>query len=123
MHNAITPEGAEMIVLTAAEYTALTAGSEDRDDAALIAQARQNDADLPTIPAELAMAALDGSLHPLTMWREILGLTMSELGSRAGIRPATVSDIENGKIDPRYSTVQALAEAMHPALTAGDIMP
>lgn len=122
MHHATTPEGAEMIVLTAAEYAALTASAEDRDDAALIDQARASDSDLPTIPADLALAVLDGQLHPLTMWRDILGLTMSELGNRAGIRPATVSDIENGHVDPRYSTVQALARALHPDLAAADIM-
>lgn len=123
MHHATTTTGADMIVLTAAEYEALSNTSEDRIDAALIDQARAEDEGLPTIPADKAMAILDGTLHPLTMWRDLFGLSMAEIGKRAGIRPATVSDIENGKIDPRYSTVQTLAQAMHPDLNAADIMP
>lgn len=122
MHHATTTDGADMIVLTAAEYAALTTGAEDRDAAALIDSARADDGNLPTIPAEQAMAMLDGRLHPLTMWRDAFGLTMAELGKRAGIRPATISDIENGRIDPRYSTVQALAQGIHPDLAAADIM-
>lgn len=123
MHHATTTTGADMIVMTAAEYEALSGDAEDRIDAALIDQALAEDAGLPNIPADKAMAVLDGTLHPLTMWRDLFGLSMAEIGNRAGIRPATVSDIENGKIDPRYSTVQRLAQALHPGLNAADIMP
>ena len=69
----------------------------------------------------MALAVLDGRLHPLTAWREAAGLTQSELARRAGIRIASVSDIEGGKTDPRQSTLKALAGVL--GVSVGDLVP
>jgi predicted transcriptional regulator len=53
-----------------------------------------------------------GPLHPLAAWHKAVGLTQAELAAAAGIRPATVSDTQSGKIDPRLSTLKALAKAL-----------
>lgn len=109
MNHAITSQGDPLIVLTPQEYATL------RGDAALAAQARiaqGHDAAAPTLPANLLQAVLNGSLHPLAAWRQASGLTQAALAERAGLRLSTVSDIERGKIDPRLSTVRALADAL-----------
>jgi DNA-binding XRE family transcriptional regulator len=109
MNHAITSQGDPLIVLTPQEYATL------RGDTALAAQARiaqARDSGVPPLPAALMQAVLDGSLHPLVAWRQAAGLTQGALAERAGLRLSTVSDIERGKIDPRLSTLRALADAL-----------
>lgn len=109
MLEAANIKGERLIVLTQAEYEALI---EDAGDRALLSEARANDRGAPLMPADLLKASLDGTLHPLTAWRKAAGLTQAELAERAGLRKATVSDIEGGKIDPRLSSLRALAAAL-----------
>ena len=107
MERAVDFRGAKMIVLTEQEYRDL---AEDACDAAIAAQALAENA--PTMPADLLRASLDGTLHPLAAWRRAASLTQAQLAEKAGLRPASISDIEGGKIDPRLSTLKALAEAL-----------
>jgi DNA-binding XRE family transcriptional regulator len=93
----------------------------DSHDAHLIDEARANDAGAPTLDADTLRLIIMGDIHPLTAWRKAAGLTAKVLAERTGVRPATVSDIEKGKIDPRYSTVQSLARTI--GVEAIDIMP
>ena len=44
--------------------------------------------------------------------RERRVLTQSELAEKAGVRSATVTDIETGKHRPRPSTIRKLAKAL-----------
>ena len=44
--------------------------------------------------------------------REKKGLTQEQLALLAGVRQSVVSKIERGVIDPRFSTMQALARAL-----------
>ncbi len=48
----------------------------------------------------------------LRWWRRRRGLTQAVLAQRAKVRQATVSDIENGRIIPRVSTLQRLARVL-----------
>ncbi len=112
MNLATTPSGEEMVVLTRAEYDALLASAEDAADIALARAAAAESAGAPVMPAELALAAANGEIHPLAAWRKAVGLSQAELAERAGVRAATISDIENGRLDPRLSTLRALAEAL-----------
>lgn len=109
MNEAVNLQGEKLVVLTETEYRALL---EDAGDIALADQARADSAGAPVLPAELLSASLDGTMHPLTAWRKAAGLTQAELGHKAGVRTSTVCNIENGKIDPRLSTVKALADAL-----------
>lgn len=109
MNQAVTLSGEPMIVMTKAEYDALV---EDIGDIAIAEQAMMADEGSPSMPSELAEAVWDGKLHPLAAWRKSVGWTQAELAAAAGLRPATVSDIESGKIDPRLSTLRALAKAL-----------
>ena len=44
--------------------------------------------------------------------RRAAGLSQSSLAAAAGIRPATLSEIETGKGNPRLETLQAIAAAL-----------
>ena len=109
MNEATNLKGEKLIVLTEEEYRTVL---EDAGDGALVDQARFDYPDAPSMPSELVLASLDGTLHPLAAWRKSVGLTQAELATAAGLRPATVSDIESRKIDPRLSTLKALAKAL-----------
>ena len=114
MREATNPKGEKLFVLTEAEYVAVL---EDAGDAALAAEAGAG----PFMPADLVGQMLEGTLHPLTAWRKAMGLSMVDLAEKAGVRTASISDIENSKVDPRYSTVKALADAL--GVMPDDIMP
>jgi DNA-binding XRE family transcriptional regulator len=109
MNEAVTLQGVPMIVMTREEYDTLV---EDIGDSAIAEQAVMASEGAPRMPSELVEAILDDGLHPLAAWRKSVGLTQAELAAAAGLRPATVSDIESRKIDPRLSTLKALAKAL-----------
>ncbi len=110
MNEGTTLKGEPMVVMTRKEYEELV---EDIGDAAIADHARsQAGDDAPAMPAELARQVWNGEIHPLAAWRKAVGLTQAELAARAGVRPASVSDIESRKIDPRLSTLKALAGAL-----------
>ena len=44
--------------------------------------------------------------------REQALLTQEELGARANVQPMTISRIETDKVEPRFSTIRKLAEAL-----------
>lgn len=109
MNEAVTLQGEPMVVMTRKEYEELV---EDIGDAAIAEHAMIADKGAPAMPAELARQVWGGALHPLAAWRKAVGLTQAELAAMAGIRPASVSDIEGRKIDPRLSTLKAIASAL-----------
>ena len=109
MNTATTPSGEKLIVLTEAEYAALT---EDAGDIALASAARIANKGAPTLSGDAMMAVLAGTLHPLTAWRKAAGLSQAALAERTGIRTATINEIEAGKTDPRISTVKAIAAVL-----------
>lgn len=109
MNHATTPAGEKLIVLTEAEYRALT---EDASDIALANAARVADMGAPVLSADAMKAVLAGSLHPVTAWRKAAGLSQAALAERVGIRTATLNEIETGKTDPRVSTMKAIAAAL-----------
>jgi transcriptional regulator with XRE-family HTH domain len=45
-------------------------------------------------------------------WRARRLMTVEALAKKAGISKSTLSDIENGKKDPRYLTLAFVAEAL-----------
>lgn len=45
------------------------------------------------------------------------GLSLEDLSSRMGISKGNLCDIENGKRDPRYLTLKAIAEGLSVPLT------
>ncbi|MEM0899252.1 MAG: helix-turn-helix transcriptional regulator [Pseudomonadota bacterium] len=109
MNNAVSLTGEPFIVMTKAEYDELT---EDIADSALAADAMQDHGDAPFLLSEHLTAMHEEGLHPLAAWRKSVGLTQAELAEKAGVRAASVSDIEGRKLDPRLSTLKAIANAL-----------
>ncbi len=66
------------------------------------------------------MALIRGELHPVAAWRKARGLTQAELGSRAGVRGATVSDIEASKSSGRFDVMQLYGHAERAAQNEGE---
>jgi XRE family transcriptional regulator, fatty acid utilization regulator len=48
----------------------------------------------------------------LKQWRERRGWSLRQLGERSGVSFANISNIEAGKLDPRLSTLERLAQAL-----------
>lgn len=110
MHTAKNLAGDDLVVLSRAEFEAL---SEDVGDAALAAAARAEDAGKPGMASEYMEQVLAGDMTTLEAWRRSCGFTHAKLAEASGVRAATISHIENSKTDPRVSTMRALAEAMN----------
>lgn len=109
MNEAVNLQGDKLIVLTEEEYRTII---EDAGDSAIAEQAMIADEGAPLMPAEIAEQIWNEGLHPLAAWRKSVGMTQAELAAKAGVRAASVSDIESRKIDPRLSTLKVLAAAL-----------
>jgi transcriptional regulator with XRE-family HTH domain len=48
----------------------------------------------------------------LKQWRDRRRWSLRQLGERAGVSYVTISNIETGKLDPRLSTLERLAQAL-----------
>lgn len=111
--------GDDLVVLTKTELDELIENASDLADLADLADEGATAA--PRLASEAVAAIMEGSLHPLTAWRNAAGLTQGDLAAKAGLRPATISDFENGKLDPRLSTAGAIADAL--GVEIDDLIP
>ena len=108
VHVITTPNGEELVVLARSDYEALLEVVEDAADRAAVDARR----DEPALPHETVLAVLRGELHPVAAWRKACGMTQAELGARADVRGATISDIESGKSAGRFDVMQRIAAAL-----------
>ena len=63
------------------------------------------------VPGEVVDRLIAGD-HPIRVWREHRGLKSRDLAGQAGISPALLSEIENGKKEGSIKTLAALARAL-----------
>ena len=100
---------AAFVVVPIAEWDALMARLEERED---IADAKSQQAKIrageETLPAEM-VARLTSGESPLKVWREYRGYTLRTLAAEIGISSAAVSKIETGKSQPTVATLSKLA--------------
>jgi len=105
----ITTEGGEeLAIMPRAAYEALVDAADEAQDLADV-RARRNE---PSLPLEVAMAVIKDEMHPVEAWRKARVLTQAQLAERAGVRPATISDIESGKSHGRFDVMQRIASAL-----------
>ena len=64
------------------------------------------------IPEPFASRLMDGVEHPLTVFRELRGLTPAELACASGMDQAQIQDIEAGRATGPPRTVAVLAQAL-----------
>lgn len=103
---------AAFVVVPIAEWDALMARLEERED---IADATRQMAAIrageETLPAEW-VARLASGENPLKVWREYRGFTLRALAAEIGISSAAVSKIETGKSHPTVATLGKLATVL-----------
>ncbi len=102
---------------TIADLERRLALSEDEIDLLDMRLARIEDAVIggEEVPVELATRLLSGD-NPVRVWREHRGLSLRELGRRAGVSPQLLSEIETGKKEGSLRTLRAIARELGVAL-------
>ena len=112
----------DTVTIPRAEYEALQAAAEmlsdvqAYDDARLaLAEGRDE-----LIPEPFASRLMDGVEHPLTVFRELRGLSNADLARASGVNRVQIRDIEAGRATGSVRTVAALAEAL--GIDASDLV-
>src|SRR5258708_3909391 len=94
-----TPKGDEIVILSRAEYDALTRGQRD-EDAADAARANQILAELArgseTLLTSEQADELLAAKTPFAFWRKHRGMTQEALSKLVGVAQGFISEIENG---------------------------
>lgn len=118
---------ADTVTMTRAEYGALVEAAEDAEDVAHLVAEEERERRLGVEVARrddlfgaLVECMLDGE-HPLRLWREQRGLTLSALAAQAGVGPSYLSEIESGRKPGSIAAFRKLAEALD--LSVDDLVP
>ena len=118
---------ADTVTMSRAEYEALIEAAEDAEDLAHLAAQEERERILGVeaarrdyLPGELVKRMLEGE-HPVRLWREQRGLTLSELADRAGIAVSYLSEIESGRKSGSVRALRKVAKAL--GLTLDDLVP
>jgi DNA-binding XRE family transcriptional regulator len=112
--------GASVVKLSRARYEALLRKIEDLEDALIIRRARARGRTSDAMTADQVDRMIGGE-HPLRVWREHRGLSLSALARRAGVPAGYVSEIETKKKPGSLATMKKLARALD--LDLDDIVP
>ncbi|MES2195893.1 MAG: helix-turn-helix transcriptional regulator [Pseudomonadota bacterium] len=117
-----TPRGDDIVILSRAEYDALTAGR--REDAADAAHANNILAEIASgtealLTNEQASQLLDAKT-PLAFWRKHRGMTQQELSKAIGVAQGFISEIENGTKTGDVKTLAAMASVL--AISLDDLV-
>lgn len=97
--------------MTRAEYRALLERLEDVEDALIAREAVQNRNPDDYLPIEL-VERLHGGEHPIRIWRERRGLTLTALAERSGVPIGYLSEIETRKKPGSVAAFKKLATAL-----------
>jgi len=110
-----TPLGDEIVILSRAEYDALTFGRRDEDSAdAARANSILVDIERGTetlLTSEQASQLLDAKT-PLAFWRKHRGVTQEALSKSVGVAQGFISEIENGAKTGDVQTLAVIARAL-----------
>jgi transcriptional regulator with XRE-family HTH domain len=118
-----TPHGEDIVILSRAEYDALTAGrgNEDAVDAAhansILANIERGTETLLT--SEQADELLNAKT-PLAFWRKHRGVTQQALSKSIGVAQGFISEMENGTKTGDVQTLAAIARFL--AISLDDIV-
>jgi mRNA interferase RelE/StbE len=103
----------EMVTITRTEYDRLRHAAEDLSDLRAYDRTKAalaSGADEP-IPAEFAKRLIEGE-HPLRVYRDLRGLTQTQLAAASGVNRVQIADIEAGRKNGSARTIRKLAEAL-----------
>jgi DNA-binding XRE family transcriptional regulator len=101
-------------VLRRRDYDALIKAYEDAADALALAdvRAREVAGDAEYVPVEVAERIFVATEHPVRVWREHRGLSLSALAKEAGIAQSYLSEIEHCKKRGSVRALAALAKVL-----------
>lgn len=118
-----TPQGDDIVILSRAEYDALTAGRSDEDGAdAAHANKILNDIERGAealLTSEQADRLLEAKT-PLSFWRRHRGVTQEALSKSIGVAQGFISEIENGTKTGDVQTLAAIARVL--AISLDDLV-
>ena len=97
----------DFVVLARDDYERLVDEAEDR----IATEAYHRAKDEERVPAAVVDRLLAGE-NPIRVWREHRGMTLGQLGARAGLSKGYLSDLEKGKRAGPVETLQAIAGAL-----------
>ena len=110
-----TPLGDEIVILSRAEYDALTFGRRD-EDTADAARANNILADIErgteTLLTSEQVSQLLEAKTPLAFWRKYRGVTQQALSKSVGVAQGFISEIENGAKTGDVQTLAVIARAL-----------
>jgi len=114
-----TPLGDDIVILSRAEYDALTSGRRD-EDAADAERANNITADIERgtetlLTSEQASQLLEAKT-PLAFWRKHRGMTQEVLSKSVGVAQGFISEIENGAKTGDVQTLAVIARALEISL-------
>jgi DNA-binding XRE family transcriptional regulator len=112
--------GSDIVMLPRAEYEALLERLADLEDRRDMQAAVANAATREYLPMAVADRLRAGE-HPLRVWREHRGLTLTALAEKSGVGRSYIADIEAGKKPGSVRALKALADALRVDL--GDLAP
>ena len=118
---------ADTVTMSRAEYQALIEAAEDADDLAHLATQKERERILGIeaarrdyLPGEPVKRMLKGE-HPVQLWREQRGLTLSDLAARTSVAVAYLSKIESGRKSGSVASFRKLARALQ--IAVADLIP
>ncbi|HWE05540.1 MAG TPA: helix-turn-helix transcriptional regulator [Rhizomicrobium sp.] len=100
-------DAADFVMLPSEDYERLLDEADERS--AKMAFERTRDEEF--VPLEIADRLLMRE-NPVHVWRAHRGLTLAQLGERAGLSRGYLSDIENGKRSGTVGTLRSIARAL-----------
>lgn len=115
-------ELSETVTIPRAEYEALRVAAETLSDVRAYDAARLalDEGRDELVPEPFASRLMDGVEHPLTVFREMRGLSNAQLARASGVNRVQIRDIEAGRANGSARTVTALAEVLN--VDAGDLI-
>jgi hypothetical protein len=115
------PKGeAEMVMMPRAEYEVLLERLEDLEDTVDLLKAQAEGEARAYVPGEVVARIIAGE-HPVRVWREHRGLTLTQLAHAAGVPQSYVSEIETKKKPGSTRALKRLASVLEVDLD--DLVP
>lgn len=109
----VTPAGEHLVVLSEADFRALSEAAEDNADRLAVGEFRRRLAagEEELLPSGMVDRILGGE-NRIRVWREHRGLTARALAEAAGIAQPFLSQIETGKREGTVDTLRRIAEVL-----------
>jgi len=104
----------EYAVIPVDVYRQLLEQAEDAEDirAADKAMREIENGEDEIIPGSVVDALINGTKHPLRIWREYRDLTQDALAEKVGVGKSYISQIETGRREGSVSVYRAIAKAL-----------